>query len=41
MYEDCVGWKVIVVVDYVTQVRACFVAFSGIWDEELAIGFLI
>lgn len=41
MYEDCVWCEVIVVVDDVAEVCACFVAFSGIWDQESVIGVLV
>jgi hypothetical protein len=41
VYEDCVWCKAVVVVDDVAEVYACFVTFSGIWNEEFVIGVLV
>jgi hypothetical protein len=41
VYEDCIRCEVSVVVDDVAEICTCFVALSGIWDEEFVIGVFI
>ena len=41
VYEDAIWCEVIIVADDIAQIGACFVAFSGVWDEEMLISLLV